>query len=111
MGADFFLVPHNKVSRLLLFFCSMKRLLYALGAARQGEGCGKVSLPCGGIFFMPRHSSAPFWRVRGLLFCHALCLLFLLSGVLKRFSGFVYISRKKGQKVTRVLKLFLLLCV
>ena len=42
----------------------------------------KVSLPCGGIFFMPRHSGAPFWRVRGLLFCHALCLLFWLSGVL-----------------------------
>jgi hypothetical protein len=80
-------------------------------AARQGEGCGKVSLPCGGIFFMPRHSGAPFWRVRGLLFCHALCLLFLLSGVLKHFSGSVYISRKKGQKVTRVLKLFLLLWV
>jgi hypothetical protein len=51
-------------------------------AARQGEGCGKVSLPCGGIFFMPRHSGAPFWRVRGLLFCHALCFHFGLSGVL-----------------------------
>ena len=31
---------------------------------------------------MPRHSGAPFWRVRGLLFCHALCFHFGLSGVL-----------------------------
>ena len=38
-GADFFLASHNKVSRLPLFYYeSMKRPLYALGAARQGEG-------------------------------------------------------------------------
>ena len=93
-GADFFLVPHNKASRLLLFFCSMKRLLYALGAARQGEGCGKVSLPCGGIFFMPLHSGVPFWRVRGLLFCHALCFHFGLSGVLI-FGGLCVLIMRK----------------
>ena len=76
-GADFFLASHNKVSRLPLFYYeSMKRPLYAVGAARQGEGVWKSFPPLRRhLFFMPLHVGTPFWYVRGLLLCYALCLL------------------------------------
>ena len=49
---------------------------------------------------MPRHSGAPFWRVRGLLFCHALCFHFGLSGVLI-FGGSLCIDYAEAEGSAR----------
>ena len=104
---------HNKFAKICFFGGIIIFLrvccAFSLGYRAAGRG-GWNSFPPlrQHLFFMPLHVGTPLWYVRGLLLCCSWSFLsFFGCRGCETFSGFVYISRKKGQKVTRVGNLFL----
>ena len=73
---------------------------FSLGCRAAGRG-GWNSFPPlrQHLFFMPRHVGTPLWYVLGLWLCCSWSFLsFFGCRGCETFSGFVYISRKKGAK-------------